>query len=1127
METNKIIQGDALRELRKLPSESIDMVITSPPYWALRDYGEGTENIWDGDENCEHEWDNIQRFNPTRGKRDGKGIYKDPKYEVKGCNKSEIDSNFCKKCGAWKGQLGLEPDFKLYIKHLADIFSEVWRVLKPEGTAWINLGDTYAGGGGWNGIPDDWDSISTKSKQKRFDNPSKKSSLPAKSLVQIPHRFAIEMTDRGWILRNTIIWHKCLSENTELFCKINDEYKKMTIKELWKNKNQKIQLPTSKKGSSVWVDVKDVINSGKKEIYEITLTNGLKIQTTSEHRFPIKRCGLNKNDLEYLKIGSLKKTEDLTKEDYLYITNFFDFKDKNNLYSYNDGLAVGLYLAEGCYIRQKKCNKGTKYSKNALKRWSKEKGYDSIQEYLNQRDDIVGLNITHQDRDFLKKLNFNIKSYGKYKNYSRDKKYMNLVRKFIKGKNAYEKRLTNEVWNTNKEFIKGLFDGYLQGDGHYDKKNDRWRLGFTSKNNFLMSDFTTICKILGYDIRIGKGNSVANIGQIRKKTNRNNYKGVFAQKIKSIKKKKVMQVYDISVKSIYGSYRGKLEGSRGKTKQENLKKWNNLFCINNGILTHNSSCMPSSVRDRFTVDFEYLFFFSKKKKYYFEQQFEPTSEKSDFKNKIGSDVPYAITGNNNLGKGSRGNPEKGRNKRTVWHINPKPFKEAHFACVDENTEILTLEGWKKYNEINWKQHKKVATYNMNKKIIEYQPLSYLKIYNNCKELIKIGNRDLDILTTPNHRNVVKKRKKEEQIISSESLVYSDEIRVKAPVVYPENNGIGKYFAELVGWIISEGHYKTIKYKNKEYKVIEIYQNKGKNEKRIDWILKRLQIPNTKKIRRKNQCVWYLPRSPLVEWCLKNIPDKELNNFLVSLPQQELKFLFNGLIKGDGHVRKDDNRISFSQKSKNTRDWFQILAFRMGYHSISGKDICLTKRNFIGIRGTNGKGKNIKRVKYNGIVWCPKTPNGTWVAKRNGKIFITGNTFPQKLLETPIKACCPKEVCKKCGKAKKKVFSKGEVISKGGSDNSKMAKNNERYVLSQTKCKSIEQREKIDKGYQPQCNCNEGFESGIVLDIFFGSGTTGLEALRQGKKFLGIELNPEYIKIAEARIKPFLVQKKLF
>ena len=145
MELNKIYQGDCLEVMKTFPDGCIDMVMTSPPYWALRDYGV-------------------------------------------------------------KGQLGLEPTFQEYINKLCDIFDEVKRVLKKEGTCWVNLGDTYAGSG------DNIKKPEYKENAKECDAGAPKDNIkhlvPSKCLCQIPSRFAIEMTNRGWILRNEIIWYK-------------------------------------------------------------------------------------------------------------------------------------------------------------------------------------------------------------------------------------------------------------------------------------------------------------------------------------------------------------------------------------------------------------------------------------------------------------------------------------------------------------------------------------------------------------------------------------------------------------------------------------------------------------------------------------------------------------------------------------------------------------------------------------------------------------------------------------------------------------------------------------------------------------------------------------------------------
>ncbi len=145
---NKINCGDALKVLKTIPDESIDCIVTSPPYWALRDYGV-------------------------------------------------------------KGQIGLEPTIEEYLEKVILIFDEIKRVLKPLGTCWINFGDTYANktkGGQQNKAQDNiFDTLTERSVIPKL---KPKLNIPTKSLCLIPSRFAIQMIERGWILRNEIIWHK-------------------------------------------------------------------------------------------------------------------------------------------------------------------------------------------------------------------------------------------------------------------------------------------------------------------------------------------------------------------------------------------------------------------------------------------------------------------------------------------------------------------------------------------------------------------------------------------------------------------------------------------------------------------------------------------------------------------------------------------------------------------------------------------------------------------------------------------------------------------------------------------------------------------------------------------------------
>jgi DNA modification methylase len=146
METNKIYHEPCLDTLKRMPDNFIDCVITSPPYWQLRDYG-------------------------------------------------------------YPEQWGLEPTFQEYLDHLWQLMDEIYRVLKNNGTVWVNLGDTYARG---SRAKKDSNNQTLRSNHEHLIEPNTKPDYEGldKCLLLIPHRFAIGCIDRGWIIRNDIIWAK-------------------------------------------------------------------------------------------------------------------------------------------------------------------------------------------------------------------------------------------------------------------------------------------------------------------------------------------------------------------------------------------------------------------------------------------------------------------------------------------------------------------------------------------------------------------------------------------------------------------------------------------------------------------------------------------------------------------------------------------------------------------------------------------------------------------------------------------------------------------------------------------------------------------------------------------------------
>jgi DNA modification methylase len=139
---NKILLGSSLEVLRELPDSSIHCCVTSPPYWGLRDYGV-------------------------------------------------------------EGQLGLEPTMEEYLEKMLVIFREIWRVLRSDGTLWLNLGDSYNGSGPSGGPGKQYTNVGSQGTTLK-----RVAGLKPKDLVGIPWRVAFALQADGWYLRSDIIWHK-------------------------------------------------------------------------------------------------------------------------------------------------------------------------------------------------------------------------------------------------------------------------------------------------------------------------------------------------------------------------------------------------------------------------------------------------------------------------------------------------------------------------------------------------------------------------------------------------------------------------------------------------------------------------------------------------------------------------------------------------------------------------------------------------------------------------------------------------------------------------------------------------------------------------------------------------------
>ncbi|MCP2200381.1 DNA-methyltransferase [Lentzea flava] len=144
-----LFKSDALRVLRTVGTASVDCVVTSPPYWGMRDYGAD-------------------------------------------------------------GQYGMEPTVEDYAASLRRVFAEVKRVLTPTGTCWVNLGDSYGGSwGNYVAVGSSSRTAQDRVRERRHGAHRRPQSwMPRKSLIGLPRRVAFAMRQDGWLLRSAVVWHK-------------------------------------------------------------------------------------------------------------------------------------------------------------------------------------------------------------------------------------------------------------------------------------------------------------------------------------------------------------------------------------------------------------------------------------------------------------------------------------------------------------------------------------------------------------------------------------------------------------------------------------------------------------------------------------------------------------------------------------------------------------------------------------------------------------------------------------------------------------------------------------------------------------------------------------------------------
>ena len=535
------------------------------------------------------------------------------------------------------------------------------------------------------------------------------------------------------------------------------------------------------------------------------------------------------------------------------------------------------------------------------------------------------------------------------------------------------------------------------------------------------------------------------------------------------------------------------------------------WVLRSDVIWHKPNHMPSSVQDRLTTAYEHIFLFVKARRYYFDLDAirVPHSASTiqritqpNVLNQPGGDKQRELRGDgggnasrsadmvkslarNYVKSGSkyleRSNAHtlrvkgghtgdythpRGKNPGDLWRIPTTPFSGAHFACVSDDTEVLTKEGWRNIDTISLDDE--VCTLHIIEETLHYHKPYGIYKYQYEDELILIENQWCSQLVTPNHRVLLKyvHSSVKKRLDDDWHYVRADKVRPYSGIRIPlsgtysvERKGIGKALAAVIGWVITDGYYKG--------NAIIICQSLTKNPQKVDKIRSLLNesgIGFNEHLRVREykghsykMVNFYIPVTEarkIRKWIDE---EKRPKWELLHLPIDELEALYDAMIEADGN-RREDGRESFVQTDDYRRDFFRVLCLHRNKRTTEYKatrkwgkrrSVSITQRNDCQIHQSDFK-ECVKSVPFKGRVWCPSLPNMNFVARRKGKIFITGNTFPPKLIEPIVKAGSPR--------------------------------------------------------------------GGIVLDPFGGSGTVGQVARKLGRRFILIEINPEYVKIAEQRVR---------
>jgi len=594
-----IHHGNALA----LPLEdaSVDLIVTSPPYFGLRSYQDGGEH--------------------------------------------------------YAGQIGAEATWGEFLDALIAATAEMTRVLKPSGSIFVNLGDKYAGSR-MDGSNDNGSHGTLETKHRAIPEgqsaPQKASAggIPTKSLMLLPERYRIRaVDDLGLIARAVIVW--CLSGGASVYARTPTGDRPVMLRDLVRSYlAEDVQLWNGEKWTQVlgWGRTPD--DDGA---LEFELRSGERIGCTATHQWPTSRGVIRADEIN---VGDVIATTRLPEPAAARSPALLPDEDI--------GWLVGLYIAEGSrsettvqiagHVREDARHVRLKRIASAL---------DASFAVYQTKENAVTANM-------------------------RGSVLSGVLDRYVSRGTAKTKRLQLPAWQRSDQFLAAIMDGYLSGDGHYDAKNDRWRLGFT-ENDEWAADLRTLAARLGAVLRLRRHQHSGSYGTFPgwrgewRWTRSQHFNAKADGEVVAIRRSRARDFFDLSVADEP-----------------------HLFALASGVLTHNCkpNGMPESVTDRVRRSHEDWVHLTKEPRYYSAVDEIREPHTATLTGRDTSTWSAGPSGNREVGRGQFGAPIRhfatsplGKLPGSVWNIPTQPLKVPdhleidHFAAFPLEWPRRIIRGW--------------------------------------------------------------------------------------------------------------------------------------------------------------------------------------------------------------------------------------------------------------------------------------------------------------------------------------------------------------------------------------------------------------------------------------------------